>query len=101
MFQKVKEVGKKALGLAKKGAGKVAAGTLALGAMLYSASPTFAAVSTGNADLDGVITTLDEGATSMKIGGLYVIGAIILIAIAIFGIRWIWGIFRGWMSMAK
>lgn len=101
MLKKLKEIGKKANLHMKKAAGKVAAGALAVGAMLYSASPTFAAVSTGNADLDSVITQLDEGATSMKVGGMYIIGAIIVIAIAIFGIRWIWGIFRGWMTQAR
>ncbi|USG68558.1 hypothetical protein NDK47_27550 (plasmid) [Brevibacillus ruminantium] len=101
MLDKLKSLGQKVVTKGRQGAKKIAAGALALAAFVTAATPSFAAVNTGNADLDNVIGTLDEGATSMKVGALYVIGAVILIAIGIFGIRWIWGIFRGWMSMAK
>lgn len=97
----LKAMKEKVIQFGKKSAGKVTAATLALGSFLSVAAPTFAAPATGNADLDAVLTQLNDGATSMKTGALWIIGAVILIAIGIFGIRWIWGIFRGWMSMAK
>jgi TrbC/VIRB2 pilin len=87
----------KASKLSKKA---VAAATSAM-AVMAMASSAFAAPSTGNTDLDNVITQLETGATSLKTGAIYVIGFIILIAIAIYGIRWIWGIFRGWMAAAR
>lgn len=75
-----------------------AVSTLALFTMAKS---SFAASNTGSADLDTLIGSMETGATSMKTGGMYIIGFVILIAVVLFGAKWLWGLFRGWMSAAK
>lgn len=55
---------------------------------------------TGNTDLDTIIGSMDTGLASIKVGGLYILAAVILIAITFFGARWLWNMWRSWMSRA-
>lgn len=70
-------------------------------ALMAMAKTSLAASNTGSADLDTLIGSMETGATSMKTGGMYIIGFVILIAVVLFGAKWLWGLFRGWMSAAK
>ncbi|SHJ54335.1 hypothetical protein [Paramaledivibacter caminithermalis] len=75
--------------------------TLALTMALSSASMCFATgANTGNADLDTLIGNMESGLTSIKTGGLYIIGAVIVIAVVFLGGRWLWNLFRSWLSRA-
>lgn len=55
---------------------------------------------TGNADLDVLVGNMESGLGSIKTGGLYIISAIIVIAVVFLGGRWLWNLFRSWLSRA-
>lgn len=56
---------------------------------------------TGNSDLDVVIASMESGTDSIKKGGLYIIAFVILVAVVFFGARWLWNMWRGWMSKSQ
>lgn len=76
---------------------------LVLGSMLASASinTCFADSITGNGDLDTVLGFLNDGTENLKKGGLYIIGVLIVIAVIFFGARWLFNMWRSWMSRAQ
>lgn len=80
---------------------KKATAAVSTAALLLMAQVSHAAPATGSDDLDTLIGSMETGATSMKTGGMYIIGFVILIAVVLFGAKWLWGLFRGWMSQAK
>lgn len=86
----------------RKARAKVSAIATATAAFaLFAAQKTYAAANTGSTDLDTLIDSMETGAQSMKTGGMYIIAFIILIAVVLFGARWLWGVFRSWMASAK
>lgn len=69
--------------------------------MVAMAVPTFAAANTGNTDLDGLIDSMETGLDTIKTGGLYIVAAVIVIAVVFLGARWLWNMFRGWLAKAQ
>lgn len=77
--------------------------SLALTMSMASASLCFAdgsGANTGNSDLDSMIGTMHGGLTSIKTGGMYLVGAVITVAVVFLGGRWLWNLFRGWLAKA-
>jgi type IV secretory pathway VirB2 component (pilin) len=70
-------------------------------AVMALMSQAFAAPNTGNADLDTILTTLDSGLTTIKTGGLYIVGGVVVIAVVFFGARWLFNMFRSWLARAQ
>ena len=71
--------------------------TMAATNLLHS----FATPNTGNTDLDTIIGSMEVGTESMKAGGLYIVGIVIVVAVVFFGARWLWNMWRGWMSRSQ
>ena len=57
--------------------------------------------SVSNTDLNTVLTMLTDGAGDLKTAGLVIIGIVVAAGITFFGARWLWNMFRGWMSRAS
>ena len=76
---------------------------LVLGSILAISSfnTCFADSITGNGDLDTVLGFLNDGTENLKKGGLYIIGVLIVIAVIFFGARWLFNMWRSWMSRAQ
>jgi len=72
--------------------------TLALSSMsmAFAADPA-----TGNTDLDTMLGNMTGGLDSIKVGGLYIVGAVITVAVVFLGGRWLWSLFRSWLSRAS
>ncbi|USG68559.1 fibronectin type III domain-containing protein (plasmid) [Brevibacillus ruminantium] len=56
---------------------------------------------TGNEDLDGALDKLKDGLEPIKNGGMIVVFWCILIALALFGLLWIFQIWKKWMAGAS
>jgi hypothetical protein len=81
---------------------KVAMSTLVtVTAVSTACVPAFAAGASGNADLDTLIQSMTDGLDTVKKGGLYIVGAIIVVAVVFLGARWLWNMFRSWLSRAQ
>ena len=76
---------------------------VALGTVLAltSSVSAFASPATGNTDLDTLITSMEEGTNTIKTGGMYIVALIIVIAVVFYGARWLWSMWRSWMSRAN
>lgn len=97
MFKNIKERVKKFVKENKKVLGLgLTLGITTMGSIASATGPN-----TGNTDLDTIISSMDSGIASMKAGGLYIIGAVIVVAVTFFGARWLWNMFRGWMARAQ
>lgn len=78
----------------------VTASAIAVTTLPTFASATSTTPNTGNTDLDTLINNMTSGLDSIKVGGLYIISAIIVIAVVFLGGRWLWNLFRSWLSRA-
>ncbi|MDA3729900.1 hypothetical protein PBV87_00035 [Niameybacter massiliensis] len=61
----------------------------------------FANTSTGDTNLDTMITKMTDGLTVMSKGGVLIIGAVIGFAITFIAARWLFGLFKQWSSKAN
>lgn len=62
--------------------------------------PVFAA-STGNTDLDTMITSMTDGLDVMSKGGVLIVVAVIGFAITFIAARWLFGLFKQWSGKAS
>lgn len=77
---------------------KTFASSLAIGtsAMILGSNTAHA-----NADLEQLTGEMTGAVTTISSQGLIIVGAVIGIAITFFGGKWLWNMFRGWMSRAQ
>lgn len=57
--------------------------------------------STGDTNLDTMITEMTDGLGVMSKGGVLIIGAVISFAITFIAARWLFGLFKQWSSKAN
>lgn len=68
-------------------------------AIVGSSIPVFA--TTGNTDLDTMLTAMTDGLDVMAKGGVLIIGAVIAFAITFIAARWLFGLFKQWSGKAS
>lgn len=77
---------------------KTYASALAIGtsAIILGSSSSYA-----NEDLQQLTGEMTGAVTTISGQGLIIVGAVIGIAITFYGGKWLWNMFRGWMSRAQ
>lgn len=85
----------------KRIAKKLGVSVFAVMAVLAANVAVFAADTTGDADLDILMDQMTGGISTVKTGGLIIVGGVITIGIVFLGVRWLWNMFRSWLAKAQ